>query len=741
MGGAANSGLSSYSWWLKVGFKGDGCMAQGVLATEHYQRLIRVAQEITAQRDISKLCETVLEEAGSVTGADGGTVYLGEGQGRQARLEFAIVRNHRLGIVLGGSRGGALDYPPVPLYQAAEPNHANVASHAGLTAKLVNIHDVYHEPGFDFSGTRAFDERFGYRTRSVLTVPLLTDVGELGAVRQLLNAGAGHFDEGLEAVVEMLASFAGIAIQQQRTMQDQKELLVALSGEPNTGRLLERILMEAQGITHADGGTLYLFRDDNDSPRLEFALLRNNSLQINQGGASGQPISLPPIPLSDPAGNENHHHIAAHAALTGRVINIADAYQSDEFDFSGTRAFDAANGYRSISFLTIPLLNHLNEVIGVLQLVNAQHPQSGERVPFSEKVEPLVRALGSYAAIALNNLILVQELKNLLDAFIKVIAQAIDAKSSHTSGHCQRVPLLTELLVRAAAEDQQAFSDFSLDEDGWYELHVASWLHDCGKLATPDSVLDKSTKLQTLSDRIEIVKARFAALKAQRELQALGAMAENPEQENSLRLQMATELAALDEALAFVVQANKGGEFMSEEHKARIRDVAALRWRDASGTEQPLLTEDEVYNLCIERGTLTPEERQIINNHMQVTIDMLESLPFPRKLRRVPEYAGGHHEKMDGSGFPRGLTREQMSIPARAMAIADIFEALTAKDRPYKEPMKISQALSIMKNMKQGNHIDPDLYDLFVKAEVWKSYAEKVLAPEQLDIKDATPYY
>ena len=156
---------------------------------------------------------------------------------------------------------------------------------------------------------------------------------------------------------------------------------------------------------------------------------------------------------------------------------------------------------------------------------------------------------------------------------------------------------------------------------------------------------------------------------------------------------------------------------------------------------RPILSEDEVYNLCIERGTLTEEERQIINNHMQVTIDMLESLPFPRKLRRVPEYAGGHHEKMDGSGFPRGLTRDQMSWPARMMAIADIFEALTAKDRPYKDPMKISQALSIMQKMRDGNHIDPDLYELFVRSRVWEQYAKQVLDPVQLDVHDPTVYH
>lgn len=712
----------------------------------HYQRLVTVAQRITAQHDIARLCETVLEEARQLTLADGGTLYMVEGHGTTARLEFAIVRNRSLNIRLGGSSGGSIHYPAIPMYRNGVGNHQNVASHTGLTGKMINIADAYDVEEFDFSGTRAFDKQFGYHTRSVLTIPLMTEFGELVAVLQLLNATdeqSGEvipFSPKLEPVISVLASFAAIAIQQQRAMHDQKELLVALSGEPNTGRLLERILSEAQAMTYADGGSLYLFRDDNDQPRLEFALVRNDSLKINQGGSSGNEISLPPVPLRDQSGQDNHHHIAAHVAITGQLVNIPDAYRSEQFDFSGTKAFDERHGYRSVSFLTIPLLNHLNEVIGVLQLVNARHPQSREIIPFSEHIEPLVRALSSYAAIALNNLILVQELKNLLDAFIKVIAQAIDAKSPHTSGHCQRVPLLTELIARAACEDKTTFRDFDLDEDGWYELHVAAWMHDCGKLSTPDSVLDKSTKLHTLCDRIDAVRTRFAALKNQCERDTLLAILAAPERRAELERALQQELSVLDAELAFIEAANKGGEFMAEENKQRVRDIAARQWRDAAGQLRPLLSDDEVYNLCIERGTLTHEERQIINNHMQVTIDMLESLPFPRKLRRVPEYAGGHHEKMDGTGFPRGLKREQMSWPARMMAIADIFEALTAKDRPYKDPMKISQALSIMQKMRDGNHIDPDLYELFVRSRVWEQYAKQVLDPVQLDIQDATAY-
>ncbi|HEX4870389.1 MAG TPA: HD domain-containing phosphohydrolase [Moraxellaceae bacterium] len=520
------------------------------------------------------------------------------------------------------------------------------------------------------------------------------------------------------------------------------EISTALSSERNTSRLFERILDAAQDITHADGGTLYLIKErEAGRPVLEFEILRNDSLGLSLGGTSGNRIELPPLPLYREDGTPNHSNIATHTALTRKMENIEDAYFAEHLDFSGTKAFDARSGYRSRSFLTVPLCNHADEIIGVLQLLNAKDPATGEVIAFPRRLEPIVAALASSAAIALDNQILLQDHKNLLDAFIKVIAQAIDAKSAHTSAHCQRVPALTEMIAQAACEAREGpLKDFDLDESDWYELHVASWMHDCGKLATPDSVLDKATKLHLMQDGIGAVKTRFAAAMAQLELKFLRQMTAEPERTPALQAVMEQELQALRDDCAFVEKANVGGEFMRPEDQARVRQIAGHRWVDHLGVEQPMLTEAEVKFLCIERGTLSAEERQKINDHMTVTIQMLESLPFPKNLKRVPEYAGGHHEKMDGTGFPRGLRRDQMSWPARMMAIADIFEALTSSERPYKPPMKISQSLSILQKMKQQNHIDPDLYTLFVTSRVWEKYARVHLRPEQLDIDDATPY-
>lgn len=511
------------------------------------------------------------------------------------------------------------------------------------------------------------------------------------------------------------------------------DFFIELAAETNTGKLLERILEETQRLCRADGGTIYLLNQSPTGPELSFALMINNSLNIHQGGFGGEHIDLPPVRLYTPEGKENFNNVATYAAITKKVVHIEDAYHAANFDFSGTRRFDETFHYHSQSFLTVPLLNHDDDVIGVLQLLNATDAQ-GKVLPFSEQAIGQVTGLAGYAAIALNNQLLVKDLKNLLDAFIKCIAQAIDAKSSHTSAHCQRIPLLMELIAKAACEDQGLFRDFSLNEDEWYELRVAAWLHDCGKLATPDYVLDKSTKLHLMLDGIEIIKARFAAARYAIEKEYLRQMMASPGEHERLQAESDALVNSLTDDLVFVIRSNKGGEFMKAEDKDRLRSIARKQWITPEGKAEPLLTAEELEYLCIEKGTLSKEERDSINNHMSVTIDMLESLPFPRKLKRVPEYAGGHHEKMNGTGFPKGLTREQMSIPARMMAIADIFEALTSKERPYKAPMKISQALDIMKRMKDDQHIDPDLFDLFLTSRVWEEYARRELLPEQLDL-------
>ncbi|MCK5799839.1 MAG: GAF domain-containing protein [Deltaproteobacteria bacterium] len=508
---------------------------------------------------------------------------------------------------------------------------------------------------------------------------------------------------------------------------------INLSAEQNRDRLMEMILLEAKELCHADGGTLYL-RGDDDA--LHFEILRTDSLGIAAGGTSDEAIDLPPIPLFGEDGEPNVANVASYAAVLKRSVNIPDAYDHSDFDFSGTRAFDDRAGYRSTSFLTIPLVNSEDRVIGVLQLLNAQDPQTGEVVPFRHEDQEIVEALASQAAVALDNQLLLDAQKELLQAFIRLIASAIDAKSPYTGGHCERVPVVAEMLAHAACGAKEGvFADFNLDEGQWEELHIASWLHDCGKITTPIHIMDKATKLEAIFDRIELVRLRVELLSREAEVAYLRALAAGEEAASELEARYEAARARLAEDLAFIERANIGGEFLAPEAQARIAELAT-RTVHVGGVARPLLEADEVASLSIARGTLSEDERLVINEHMVQTIQMLEALPFPRHLRHVPEYAGGHHERMDGGGYPRGIFAGDLAVPARLMAIADVFEALTAQDRPYKKGKSLSQAMRIMGFMKRDNHIDPDLFDLFVTSGTYRAYAEQYLPPELCDEVD-----
>jgi HD-GYP domain-containing protein (c-di-GMP phosphodiesterase class II) len=514
---------------------------------------------------------------------------------------------------------------------------------------------------------------------------------------------------------------------------------VALSVERDNKSLLEIILLGAKELTNADGGTLYTVTDD---AKLKFEIMRTLSLNIAMGGTTGKEIPFPSLPIYLEDGSPNTNMVAAYSVINAKTVNIPDAYLTEGFDFSGTRKFDEKTGYRSKSFLTVPMKNHENEIIGVLQLINAIDPQTNQIVAFSESHQRLVESLASQAAVALTNHNLIEGLKNLFESFIKLIADAIDEKSPYTGGHCQRVPELTMMLAEAAIKTNIGpLKDFTMTEKDVYELKIAAWLHDCGKVTTPEYVMDKATKLETIFDRIHLIDERFELLKAQREnaiLRKVLATTKNGQLLDALQLEHEINAMKrlLEEDKNFIRKMNFGSESMRSEDLQRIMDIANYEYLNESGHTARFLSENEVKNLTIERGTLTPEERMIINNHIVVTINMLDALTYPKDLQRVPEYAGGHHERMDGKGYPKGLTREQMSIPARMMGIADIFEALTSKDRPYKKAKTLSETLNILGKMRLDNHIDPDIFDLFIREKIYLRYAEKFLESVQIDKVD-----
>jgi len=504
---------------------------------------------------------------------------------------------------------------------------------------------------------------------------------------------------------------------------------IALSAEQDKTHLLETILSGAQYLTNADGGTLYLLEDG----KLHFKIINNQTLNIKQTDGSNSQIPFPPIPLYDTAGQPNQKTVAAYAALTGETINIPDIHNNSEFDFSGTLEYDTRTGYTSRSFLNVPMRDHEDEVIGVLQLINPIDKQTTQIHAFSEEDQQLVESLASQAAVAITNQRLIDELKNLMEKFIEVIASAIDDKSPYTGYHCRRVPEIAMLLADAINEnDEGPLANFNLDDKQRYELKIAALLHDCGKITTPVHVVDKATKLETIFDRIQLIESRYEILRRDIEIAHLKQQLSNTGTHlNNSALKQ--QLQQFDEEFEFLKKANKGTEFMPEAARQHVKEIGRRTWQNQQGETQPLLNDEEIDNLTIAKGTLLDSERQVINHHITMTINMLEALPFPKHLSNVPEIAGNHHERMDGKGYPRGLKREEMSIQARLMGIADIFEALTASDRPYKSPMRLSQTLKILSSMAEEGHIDPDLFDIFVSQKVYLRYAEKNLQPEQID--------
>jgi len=514
------------------------------------------------------------------------------------------------------------------------------------------------------------------------------------------------------------------------------EIGLALSGETRLERLLEMIVDEARVLTKADAGTLYIV--DKESRKLDFSILQNDTMKVRMGGTSGNEITLPPVPLYSAGNKLNKANVSSYCALTGETVNIADVYEAEGFDFTGPRKYDAATGYRSKSMLVLALKNHEQDIIGVLQLLNALN-DDGEVIEFSANVVDIVGSLASQAAIALTNTQLIQGLKDLLYSVIQSIAAAIDAKSPYTNGHIERVVTITMMIAeKINSLDSGIYADVHLSSDELEELKLAAWMHDVGKISIPEHVVDKSTKLETIFDRSELVDARFRliteTIKTRQLQDTIEAMSNGASAAKISEIEMryAMVLENAEEDREFILSCNIPKEFMSDERIARVKEIAA-RTYESNGEIFNWLTEDEVRNLCIRKGTLTDDERKVIESHAAITHEMLSRLPFPKRLSRVPEYAAGHHEKLDGSGYPNGLADAELPLQARIMAVADIFEALTAKDRPYKKPMKLAQAIKILGFMVKDKHIDSDVCDVFIESGLLMEYAKAELDPSQLD--------
>jgi HD-GYP domain-containing protein (c-di-GMP phosphodiesterase class II) len=515
------------------------------------------------------------------------------------------------------------------------------------------------------------------------------------------------------------------------------DISIRLTTEKDASKLLEEILQVIMSITNSDAGSIYSI---TDSKQLKFETVINQSLNLHLNGDADNPINFPNIDLYI-EGEPNKSAIVAHAVNSGKVINIPDAYAVLPFDMSAARSMDALTGYRTQSMLTIPLKDHTDDIIGVIQLINVKG-ENNDVIPFSEELVTVARSFASLGAISLSNSALIKNMEALFATFAEAIALAIDEKSPHTGGHCKRVPALTLMLADAVHNiDKGPMAAFTMSESQRHELDIAGWLHDCGKIATPDHIMEKSTKLETIFDRIEFINAKFEVitrdLQIKYQQQIISALKQNkPIEVQQLERLLDTELKQLNLDRALLQRVNVGGEFLGDEEESQIKIIATRYKLKLNGEVTSLLTDDEVENLQIRRGTLTQGERDIMKRHMDITQDILDVLPFPKHLSNVTEYAMGHHEKLDGTGYPKGLTKDQMSVPARLMAIADIFEALSAVDRPYKKAKPVSECLYILGTMVANNHLDPDLFAIFVESGVYKEYINEFAHPEQLDFVD-----
>ena len=523
------------------------------------------------------------------------------------------------------------------------------------------------------------------------------------------------------------------------------EISKALTTEKDFDKLIGLILEQVRRSVCADSGSIYVLEEKE----IEVPASASN-------GASSHPqhqITKKPqrylrfkrsalmLDTNEFVLPIDRNSIAGYVALTGESLNIEDVYNlPDDLPFSFNPEIDRTHNYHTKSMLVIPMVNQNEQIMGVLQLINRKDDfkkklrledmRGGGAIPFSEGDRIVASMIADQSAIAMYNQQLINEQSQLFESFIHIIDSSIDSKSDYTGGHCHRVPVLTEMLAKVACESKGgSLEDFNLSRDEWYELRIAAGLHDCGKIVTPVHVMDKATKLETINDRIEIIKIRFELLRRDAHLE---------HQERSSKESMLSQrLEKIDDMQNFIERVNIGSEFLTQEDKNRIDEISKETYF-LRGEKQSLLTEEECENLRTIRGTLTREERLIINGHMVETVKMLDALPFPESLKRVPEYACGHHEKMDGTGYPRGLFAGDMSIPARIIAIADVFEALTATDRPYKKGKTLSEAMKIMGDMKANNHLDPELFNLFVSSKIYIEYAKNYMSPELIDDIDET---
>lgn len=504
----------------------------------------------------------------------------------------------------------------------------------------------------------------------------------------------------------------------------------ALSYTTDLHKFLNFFTKETMKLTNADGGTLYLY--DKINKMLTFEIVKNRSLKIDYN-CLNMPKLWHSLPLFLENGQENVNMVATSCAISKRPIFIDDIYSSSEYDFKGTKNFDKNTNYNSRSMMCIPLLNHEKNVIGVLQLINKISPLN-TFIPFTKDDEEVAKSLGSQIAVLLSNSFLVKELEHLLESFFKSITTALNAKSAHTYTHINKMVKLSNMFVEKIHKDKTVFKDVNFSQDMKQVMRFSALLHDIGKLSTPERILNKATKLENVIDKIKLVRLRFEDAKKSAKIQMLENILSGIDK-NTAQNEYQKQIKQIDDDFNFIEYINKKTQDIHPHEIQKVQQIGKKSYID-NGKSVCFLTKDELESLSIPYGSITKKERDIINNHALVSVKILEKLPFPQKYNQIPQIAGNHHEKLNGKGYPRGLEEKDISFEARILAITDIFEAITATNRPYKKPNSLSSSMKILYKMAQKGELDKRLVRFFYESKLYLEYAHKYLHKDQIDEVD-----
>jgi HD-GYP domain-containing protein (c-di-GMP phosphodiesterase class II) len=556
---------------------------------------------------------------------------------------------------------------------------------------------------------------FYYHLKPSYKKELLKDIKK----NKLLNYNGKILNEGDVIHIET-GSFETTLLTEHK-LEEIMKINLAFSSQHDKNKLLEDILTLTKNLTNADAGTLYI--KSKDEQYLSFKVIQNDTLNIKMGGTKND-LNWPDLAIFQEDGKVNNKMVAVVCANEKRIINVSDVYKTNKYKFEGTKDFDMKTSYRSKSMLVIPLINHENEVIGVLQLINKL--KNGVIINFNKLDEKIIISLASQAAMALTNMQLITSLEDFIDAFVSTIAKAIDTKSPYTSDHIVKVEKIALLVAKAIHEDNTIYEKVKYNENDYKQIALAAWMHDIGKISMPEHIIDKSTKLEKIYDRIDLIQQRFEIIKLNKEIDFLKNLITKEEYENYIQ--------EINDDFEFLKRINLGGEFMNDDDIKKLELISQKKYIK-NNEKFTLITEDEFYNLSIKKGTLTKEEITIIRNHAQLSLDMISELPFPKKYKDVLNIACNHHEKLNGLGYPRGLKAEEISLEDRIMILADIFEALTASARPYKNAMTLSKVKNILISMANNGELDKDLINFFFNHRILDEYSKEELKSYQLDLE------